>query len=40
MAVRMPKITITTKSSIRVKAFLMPKIKNPARGRGGEAFNT
>jgi hypothetical protein len=40
MAVRMPKITITTKSSIRVKAFLMPKIKNPARGRGGEVSNT
>jgi hypothetical protein len=34
MAVRMPKITITTKSSMRVKAFLMPKIKKPRRRAG------
>jgi len=25
---------------MRVKAFLMPKIKNPARGRGGAISNT
>jgi hypothetical protein len=36
MAVRMPKITITTKSSIRVKALLMLKIEKPRQraGRG------
>jgi len=37
MAARMPKITITTKSSMRVKAFLMLKTKKP-RHRAGQCY--